>query len=147
MFGNSLRMLCLFILTCLLLPHQILSKSVPLAEWEKQETAKVGPREVVKESEIYEIFFNRINALDKTEKLMSGRYKYGRITKPEAVQEVQDEANAAVGDLRLLASQLDVHDSPLLTVQQFEEISKKMIDSWIPTLTVDQEYINRFPLD
>ena len=134
MFGNSLRMLCLFILTCLLLPHQILSKPVPPAEWMKQENAKVGAKEVAKELEFYEAFKERIDALHENERRLYGMAQNREITKEKALQLLERQANADAGDLRFLATQLDVHDSPLLTAQLFEALAKKIINKEIPGL-------------
>ena len=134
MFGNSLRMLCLSILTCLLLPHQILSKPVTLAEWVKQEIAKVGTEEVVKELEFYATFNKMIKRLAAREKRVHERFWNLELTKGKAIHDLQDMANADAGVLRLFASKLEVHDSPLLTVQQFEEIAKVIINRRIPGL-------------
>ena len=133
MFGNSLRMLCLFILICLLLPHQILSKTVPLAEWMKQGIAKVGHKEFVKELEFYAAVRQMINEMDTYEKFARLELWRRNVTKDRAVQLLQDKARAGAIVLRLLATVLDVH-SPLLTIQQFKEIAKKIINKRIPNL-------------
>ena len=145
MFGNSFRMLCLFTLTCMLLPHQILSKpvaTVALAEWLEKETAKVGVEEVVKELEFYATFNKMIKSLDSREshyyKLLAreelGLFPDHPKTKIQVINELQSRANSYLNHLRDLASKLDVHDSHLLTVQQFQEIANGIIDRRIPGL-------------
>ena len=148
MFGNSFRMLCLFTLTCMLLPHQILSKpvaTVALAEWLEKETAKVGVEEVVKELEFYATFNKMIKSLDSREshyyKLLAreelGLFPYHPKTKIQVINDLQSRANSYLNHLRDLASKLDVHDSHLLTVQQFQEIANGIIDRRIPGIDID----------
>ena len=134
MFGNSLRMLCLFSLTCLLLPHQILSKSLTPQEWAEQETAKGGHDELVKELEFSAAFKQMLEALSNYVDNWIGKPKWGdaSISRENVILELQKEVRQDVKLLRKMASKLNVHDSPLVTVQQFQEIAPEIINRLSP---------------